>query len=170
MKRIFLVAMALLCSAAISAARDNAAPKKTQAKPAPKTAQKAPAPPAWAIPASAERLDENTYRHTDGQGKVWYYRKTPFGVMKTEQAPDLTPQLSNEIARDRQSPFAAQQAVAAHAGQMQDAEMLAVTETADTVTFTRGTPFGKSSWTRRKSDLTADERAMWDRAKQNKTK
>lgn len=39
------------------------------------------------IPAGAEKIDSNTWRHTDSQGKSWIYHRVPFGIMKTEEKP-----------------------------------------------------------------------------------
>lgn len=164
--KTILIVVAVLC-AMVASATEKPAVRKAAAKPAARATAKPQSP---AIPVDAVRVAENTYRHTDGQGKTWYYRRTPFGVTRSEQAPETAPQLSNQIARERQSPFAAEQTGAAPASQMQDAEMVSATETEDAVTFERATPFGKSSWTRKKSELTADEKALWERAKQNRAK
>ena len=58
------------------------------------------------------------------------------------------------------------------AAQKQAAAMLpaipdySAAEDGDSIRFTKATPFGPLTWTRGKSELTADERATWERQKQ----
>jgi hypothetical protein len=163
MKRIAVVMLAL-CAVGVQAAT----PKKTAKAPAP--ARKAaaapvrkPAPPAVVIPASATRLDENTYTHTDAQGKTWVYRKTPFGIQKTERTTESTPYALPDVARDRQSPFAAEGSQGAATAQTED--VVTATEAGDSVTFRKKTPFGNNSWTKKKAELSDEEKALLERAK-----
>jgi hypothetical protein len=149
----FAIVLLVLCSTGLEAA----APKKK--KPAPK-----PAPAALTIPSGATRIDENTYVHTDAQGKTWTYRKTPFGLQKSERTAESAPYPLPETARDRQTPFSAE-GTAAPPQSTDTAEEVTVTESVDNVTFKRKTPFGNNTWTKKKSELTAEERALLERAK-----
>jgi hypothetical protein len=127
----------------VCAAADKAPAKPvSKAKPTSATAPKAPATSTAAttsIPAGAVEVEPYLYRYTDKDGKVWLYRKTPFGISKsTEQA-----QLN-----------VAQQQAAATANQ---AKVRAI-DAGDTVKFERSTAMGKQSWEKKKADLTAEEK------------
>src|SRR5690242_11270522 len=132
----------LLIVCAMTAA---AAPSKKKSSPKQAAGVAAARKPVSQIPPGATKVDEYTYMHTDAAGKTWYYRQTPFGIMRSEQIkPDATS--AAEIERSRVSPFAGREA-----DMNKQAESVTATETADTVTFVRDTPFGKQTWTRRKS-------------------
>jgi hypothetical protein len=91
------------------------------------------------VPAGAQEVGSNLYRYTDQQGKVWMYRKTPFGVSKWEEKPgEQTPQAEPP----------------ASAG-------TTMTDLGDSVQFQRATPFGLQKWTRKKSEMTDDEKAAF---------
>jgi hypothetical protein len=91
------------------------------------------------VPAGAQEVGSNLYRYTDPHGKVWMYRKTPFGVSKWEEKPE-----------DR----APQAEAPASAG-------TTMTDLGDSVQFQRATPFGPQKWTRKKSEMTDDEKAAF---------
>ena len=95
------------------------------------------------IPAGAVKLDENTYRYEEKDasgklGKVWLFRRNPFGVSKIEEKE------------------------AAKIGQVMPAADIPATATdlGDSYRFERPTPFGAKVWTRKKSELTEEERAI----------
>jgi hypothetical protein len=122
-------------------------PSKTSAstktaKPAPPAAPAAtPAAPAkdTEIPPDAIKINDSTWQKADSQGRLWNYSKTPFGVSKT----------------DANAPAAAAPApVSAAAG-------FTAVEQGDSVHFERDTPFGRQKWTKKKTDMTDDERAIW---------
>lgn len=119
---------------------------KTQ-KPAPaKTAAKAPAAPAKVgPPAGAEKIEEGMFRWKDTVGKVWIYKQTPFGWSRYEE------------------PAAERAAVA------EDPGFSVMSETEDAVKFVKTTPFGKSSWERKKSELSADETTVYEKKKAAET-
>ncbi len=91
------------------------------------------------VPQGAQEAGPNLYRFTDPQGKVWMYRKTPFGVSKWEEKPG------------EQEPRAETPASTG----------LTATDLGDSVQFQRPTPFGPQKWTRKKSEMTADEKAAF---------
>jgi hypothetical protein len=132
-----------------------AAPKAS-AKPAPKAAAK-PAPVApvapkvtdgskpMPIPAQAVLAADGDYHYTDPQGKKWIYRKTPFGVTRMEDTPQL----------------ASANAVAAAGA------FIKATEDGDTVRFERQGPFGVWKWEKKKSELDEAEKAALANAQAN---
>ena len=141
---VIVVTLPLVCSA------EQAAPKKktTAASTKAATSKKAttPAPvKQLTIPADAVKIGENSYSKTDEQGKKWIYYQTPFGVSRAEE------------------PTAAQKQAEASLPATPD---YTATEEGDKVRFTKNTPFGTQTWTRGKDELTADERATWERQKQ----
>ena len=118
-----------------------AAADKPKSKAAPK-----PAPAPITIPAAATRVDANTFRYTDAKGKKWIYKQTPFGVVRMEE--------DNGAAAAIQKPAP---------------EPTAVTITGDTVHFERKTPFGATSWDRKKAELTDEERGIVERSEKTKS-
>jgi hypothetical protein len=147
MKLLFAVFVSTL---ALSAQDPQANPpaKKPAPKAAPKAAAKA-APKALAppkvtdgskpmpIPAEAVLAADGDYHYTDPQSKKWIYRKTPFGVTRMED----TPQLTATRAPD-----------ASGAG-------IKATEDGDIVRFERQGPFGLWKWEKKKSELDEGEKA-----------
>ena len=143
MKLLFVVFVSAL---ALSAQDPQAKPAVK--KPAPKAAAKAsPAAPTapkvtdaskpMPIPAEAVLGADGEYHYTDPQGKQWIYRKTPFGVTRMQDTPQLA---------------AANAAAASGAG-------IKATEDGDTVRFERQGPFGLWKWEKKKSELDATEKA-----------
>ena len=89
------------------------------------------------IPAGATLVEPNLYRYTDSSGKTWNYRQTPFGVSKWEETSATAP---------KPSPVTNEPTV--------------VTDLGDSYRFEKKTPFGASTWVRKKSELTDEERAL----------
>jgi hypothetical protein len=94
-------------------------------------------PPAQSIPDGAKLVEPNLYRYTDSNGKTWNYRRTPFGLTKWEEMPVPAAQ----PAHPKSDP-------------------IVVTDLGDSYRFEQKTPFGQSSWVRRKSELTDQEKAL----------
>ena len=120
---------------AVSASLLCAGEKKTAAKPAPKTAAGSPA-----LPLGAVEAGPYTWRYTDAKGEKWIYRQTPFGLVKLEDKPATAP------APDNSTP-------------------VSVTDLGESVKFEKSTPFGNQKWTKKKADLTDEEKAMIARSK-----
>ena len=141
------VTLPLICSA------EQVAPiKKTtvaSAKAATKKTAAPAAPKALTIPADAVQIDGTTFAKTDEQGKKWIYYQTPFGVTRVEE------------------PTAAQKQAAAMPSGLPD---YTAAQEGDKIRFTKATPFGPQTWTRSKDELSADERAAWERQKQASAK
>src|SRR5665213_2665176 len=93
------------------------------------------------IPAGAKLVEPNLYRYTDSDGKTWNYRQTPFGVSKWEETSAPAAQPAHESSQAKSVP-------------------VVVTDLGDRYRFDKKTPFGQSSWTRKKSELTDEEKAL----------
>src|ERR1035441_7718171 len=94
MKLLFAVFVSTLALSAQDP-QSNPPVKKPAAPKAPaKTAPKAPkvtdASRPMSIPAQAVLAADGDYHYTDPEGKKWIYRKTPFGVARMEDTPQLT--------------------------------------------------------------------------------
>lgn len=113
-----------------------------------KSAQKNPAPAAeLTLPAGATQVEPGTYTFTDAKGKKWIYRKTPFGLSRAE---------------DKPAPASVPPAAGA-------ASVVTATEDGDTVRFEKPGPFGSYRWQKKKSELTDDEKAAWQRSQDSAT-
>jgi len=100
----------------------------------PKTAPKDPA--LKNLPAAAEKIGENVWRYKDPQGKTWVYQRNPFGLSRTEE--------QEREERPAVAPVRTTRVVA---------------EKGEEISFERDTPFGKSRWTKKKAELSDEERA-----------
>lgn len=101
------------------------------------------------IPNGAVKIDENTFRYQEKDasgkpGKVWLFRRNPFGVSKVEESE------------------------AAKIGLVQPGPDTPATATdlGDSYRFERPGPFGAKIWTKKKSELTPEERAITQKATQ----
>ena len=126
--------------------RSAAAAQSSVTQPTP-TAQPVPAaaPPPSSnaeqakIPAGAKEVEPFLFAFTYADGKKWFYRQTPFGVVKWEDKPVITPPMA-----DNSNP-------------------VIITDLGDSVRFLWKTPFGDQSRVRKKSELNDDEKAMMQR-------
>ncbi len=117
-----------------------------------KTSTKASSSPAstsaiQGIPAGAVKIDENTFRYQEKDasgkpGKIWLFRRNPFGVSKVEESEAAKIGLVRTV---KDSPATA-------------------TDLGDSYRFERQGPFGAKIWTKKKSDLTPEEQAIADKA------
>jgi hypothetical protein len=109
------------------------------------------------IPADAKQIDAHTWMAPDKNGKKWFYRQTPFGVVKTDSDPN-----KETDADDRRSPFDGKNPAPRSAAAEKSLQKPAVkvTDLGDSYSFERRTPFGPSKWTRKKSELTDEEKAL----------
>lgn len=96
-------------------------------------------------PKGAVQVEPGLWRHKDEKGKVWMYRRTPFGLAKF--APDAGDMSKSDKA---------------------EAEFLKAEDGGDVVKFERKTPFGVSKWTRKKTLLQGAELAAWKKASQTR--
>jgi len=94
------------------------------------------------IPKDAVETSPGFYNWTDKDGKVWTYRRTPFGVSRWPA----------------QSMYSKQDVA--------DEQTTAV-EQGDSIRFERSSPFGHRTWVRKKTELTESERATWESQQKN---
>lgn len=125
MKKMIL----LLLPCALLIGQQSAKEKKAAPKPAPAATESAPK-----VPEGAKEVEPYLYSYTAPDGKKWFYRQTPFGVVKWEDRP-AAPVVDNT-------------------------NPVVITDLGDTVRFQWKTPFGEQKWVRKKSELTDDEKAM----------
>jgi hypothetical protein len=137
----------LVCALPVFAqTQDSSATKKTATKKAQKKKKAAPASQKAAgmtVPKGAV-LDpkDGNYHYKDKNGKKWVYMMTPMGPSRwADKGPAEPPEhtSSNRFSADPN---------------------LKAIDQGDTVKFVRSTPFGNQSWTKKKSELTDDERSM----------
>jgi hypothetical protein len=118
------------------------------AAPAAKQTKKAPA--ASGIPKDAVETTPGFYRWTDKDGKVWTYRRTPFGVTRwPAESVDL-----GQGAADKRS-----------AG----SDQTTAVEQGDSIRFEQTSLFGKRTWVRKKTELNESEQRIWDLQQKNST-
>jgi hypothetical protein len=125
------VSCAFLISAAVAAADDQSS--KPPVQPPAKAAKK---PVVITVPADAVQVSPGLYRAKDKDGKVWMYRRTPFGVQRWQE--------DGEDAK--------KDAVV---------EQTNVVDLGDSVRFERTSPFGKRTWVRKKTELDETEQRIW---------
>lgn len=107
----------------------------------PKQEAKTPA----GLPAGAVPAGDRTWRYTDKSGKTWLYYRTPFGFSKSEEkAADALRESAAKLEKTAAPAFRI------------------VSVKGDVVGFERDSPFGKSKWTKKRSELAADELAALD--------
>lgn len=117
--------------------------KKTKKKTAAASSQ----PPAQVTIPKGAVLDpkDGNYHYTDKNGRKWVYMMTPMGASRWEdkgpaaQSAPAHPPSTNRLSGDPN---------------------LKAIDQGETVKFVRTTPFGPQTWTKKKSELTDDERAM----------
>ncbi len=96
------------------------------------------------IPAGAVEGADGNFHYTDKQGKKWLYRKTPFGVAKSEDKPA---------------------AASAQQQQPQEDTLTVATDAGESVHFEKPSPFGTVKWDKKKTELDANEQSIWNRQK-----
>jgi hypothetical protein len=130
-----IIVIAILFAAATGAAAQDKKENST-------TSDATSGPPqSMKIPKEAVlNPDGRTYSYTDKEGKKWTYLRTPFGITRV-------------AAKDQPAaPPAA-------------ARKVDVIDKGDTVRFERQSPFGPMGWEKKKSELTDEERRMYEASK-----
>jgi hypothetical protein len=160
----------ILFSVASMYAQDSAAPNqaqgvkttsdtktaKTTTKGAKNTKTTAPASASQAafgiassIPKDAQPLDHGRYRAVDEGGVAWIYQSTPFGITKTRES-----ELQQPTA-GQSSPFGGPMKTREAASTPQDsptASTVTAFPNGDEIRFEKQTPFGKSGWTKKRTE------------------
>ena len=130
----------------------TAAAKGVKSAPAAVPAAQATATIASSIPKDAESLGQGRYRAVDAGGVAWIYQRTPFGITKTRESA-LQPK------PNQGSPFGGAMHTTEAASKPQ-ADPTAQTVTAipngDEVRFEKQSPFGKTVWTKKRTDEMSD--------------
>jgi len=114
-------------------ASKGAKPIQTQKKPQPSTIQPV------VIPKDAVANPDGTYSYTDKAGKKWLYGNTPFGISKVEDMRGMNGGPATPVE-----------------------QLVTSTDNGETVKFERRTPFGPAKWERKKSELTDEERRIYE--------
>lgn len=142
--------IAVLAAAAAFAQAKEPAPKtsKPEAQAARKTVT---------LPAGAVEISPGLFKHTAADGKAVLYRKTPFGLVIVDESAVAA---GDAGGTPRANPFG-------NAGNSV-ADTMSAVEEGDSIRFERKTPFGPQKWTTKKSDLTPDEQAAWQAARERK--
>jgi hypothetical protein len=109
-----------------------------------KTKKKAPT----TLPAEAVQIEPYTYRYKDPEGKIWIYRRTPFGLTKYEEAGKGEP-------KERTS---------------EPASGIKAFEEGDQVRFERNFLTGKHTWVKKITELDEFEKAALEEARQASSK
>ena len=101
----------------------------------------APAPrqSGQSIPKGAKEIEPYLYSYQDAGGKKWLYRQTPFGIVKMEDKPQPAPVV------------------------VQETNPIVATDLGETVSFQKQTPFGTQTWTKKKSELSEEEKVLLPR-------
>ncbi len=98
------------------------------------------------IPADAVRIDEQTYKLKEKDGKTWVYRKTPFGVSRLEETQFNKQNEAAPIKPVKES-------------------SVKVTDLGSEYKFERAHAFGVQVWKKKKSELSDDEKNYIEKAK-----
>lgn len=112
------------------------------------------------VPKGATQIEPGVYKHTDASGKTFVFRKTPFGIVKSAE---------NAAPSDAQRPEAKSVpgATASPFGDVRSASKsdVKVVDRGEILEFERTSPFGSYKWKAKKSELTAEEREAWTKAR-----
>jgi hypothetical protein len=127
------------------------------------TAALAAAVAAAEIPAGAVDAGNGVWRYTDARGKNWVYRKTPFGVSRTEDT-GARPDPHGESALQERTASGDDAMRRALAGASSAVPEISAAAEGDAIRFTRRTPFGVSVWRRKATELNEQEREAWQRS------
>jgi hypothetical protein len=108
------------------------------------------------VPKEAVEVKPGVYRYVDKSNKAWLYSKSPFGYMRSaEDAVRADAPAPSEKANPEKTPFGESRAAA-------NTPTTKVTDQGDSVRFERPSPFGVYRWTRKKTELTDDEKKLWE--------
>jgi hypothetical protein len=88
------------------------------------------------IPAGAKEVRPYTYSFTDAAGTKWMYRQTPFGLTKWQDS-----DIPKAAMPEQPNPVSA-------------------ADLGDRIRFERKTPFGQYVWTKKKTELSGDEKGL----------
>ena len=120
-----------------------------------------------AIPKGATEIEPGVFKHKDASGKVYIYRKSPFGVIKSLEGTEAVnkEKIAEVPAPAKAASPASPQATPFGNLDKQTHAQIKVIEKGDTLEFERTSPFGGVRWTNKKDQLTAEEREAWERTR-----
>ncbi len=119
------------------------------------------------IPKDAEALGSGKFRAVDSSGAPWIYQETPFGITKTPEAVTKAQTSQNTAfgvmkpadasTSAHSSPFGASM-TGEPGNKPQEGAASGVTAfpSGNEIRFEKQSPFGKSTWTRKRSDVLTD--------------
>lgn len=138
---VLLLPVALLCGAERKPAQQqttqtspatNVSAQQTAARNA---AKQATGDNQLKLPPDAKKIEPFAWSWTDTNGKKWIYRKTPFGLVRSEDKPEAQPTAESKIP-------------------------VTFTDQGDSIRFDRKSPFGVTTWTKKKTDLNEEEKKI----------
>ena len=156
---MFRISIAIVLFLPVAAFCQESSPKKDSSKTSAKK-KIAPKPSGAFVPNTppdgAEKVDimpkdvvevrTDIFRRVDANGKAWIYRRMPFGIFKSAETENMRQVLADPPDKQK------------------------VRELADgTLEFSKLTPFGVGKYTRKKEELTDEEKEFWEKAKQEKS-
>lgn len=125
-------------------AKTTKSAKSTQTG-APASTSQATSGIASSIPKDAEPVGQGRYRAVDPRGVAWIYQTTPFGITKTRE--------SAEPPKAQGSPFGYAMKTKDSAPQDDPTiHKLTAYPNGDEIRFEKQSPFGKSVWTKKRTD------------------
>jgi hypothetical protein len=134
--KIAVTSLVLIVGTSVGA---SVSPAQTTSKTGKASSKPAATSQVVTIPKDAVKdPDANLWRYTDKDGKKWTYTTSPFGVIKTA-VDDST---NKPVAPPPVKPKAI--------------------DKGDSVAFERPTPFGPMKWEKKKTDLTEEERQLFE--------
>ncbi len=101
---------------------------------------------ASSIPKDAQPLGQGKFRAVDAGGVAWIYQNTPFGITKARES-----DLQQQAAGAHSSPFGASMNTSTPPEGQPVATVIAYPK-GDEIRFEKQTPFGKSAWTKKRTD------------------
>jgi hypothetical protein len=122
------------------------------------------------VPKGSTDVGQGRYRFVDKDNKAWIYRMTPFGFQRSPEDSVRTDGAEKASATADEQPKSAGESNAPRTdtpfGKSSEPASgmpaTKVTEQGDSIRFERQSPFGVYRWTRKKSELTAEERRLWE--------
>lgn len=147
----FITGLCISAGLIFAAPQDSTKTDKTASSKTASSAKAAPADdkPPTTIPADAQQIEPGAFRWTDAKGRKWILFQTPFGIARKED--------TGEPLRKKQQEARTMQGVK-------------ITEDGDSLKFEREGPFGMYRWSKKKADLTDEEKAAWQSQQDQKDK
>jgi hypothetical protein len=109
------------------------------------------------IPTDAKEIRPGLWRWVDKSGQPWIYWNSPFGVARSPEEPGKEIKPATQAAPEQSGSAGPDGAV--------EVDGVTIIEEGDSIRFERRTPFGVSKLAKKKSELTAEERRLWERAR-----